>query len=90
MELVILVVFVCVWVLLAKQGWFRLAGKSADMLQNKLDRKIIEIEAEDDYTHSRNLGKIADKWANNNKVIANIDMVKEQRRQALARMTEAK
>lgn len=88
---VVLIIVVIGLVILAKQGWFRLMAKSADVLQNKLDRKIAEIEAEDEYTYMRNLGKTAEKWNNNSKSIANIDMVKAAREAALARMTtEAK
>ena len=85
-SIVLLVVFIIVLVILAKQGWIKLMGRGADVLTNKADRKIVEIEAEDEYVHMRNLGKTAQKWANNDKAIANKDMVNEARDLALKAM----
>ena len=84
--IVVLILVVIGLVILAKQGWLRLAGKGADLLTGKVDKKIIEIEKDDEYTHKRNLGKIAAKWTNNDKPIADVDMVNKARDLALAAM----
>ena len=85
-SLVYLIMFIIVLVIVAKQGWLSLGAKTADLAAGKLERKLIEVEEEDAYTHARNLGKTADKWANNSKSIASLKQVKEQRKLALARM----
>lgn len=87
-SLVLLILVIIGLIILAKQGWLGLMASGADVIKNKMDKKIVEIEAEDSYTHHKNLGKIAEKWNNNNKPLANLDMVKAARKAALARMTE--
>lgn len=87
MEAIVYLILVVIGlIILAKQGWLKLMGRGADVLQGKADRKILEIEEEDEYVHHRNLGKTAAKWANNDKPLANKDMVAEARKAALAAM----
>ena len=85
-SIVYLIIFIIVLVIIAKQGWLQLGAKSADVLQSKLERKIVEVEEADEYQHLRNLGKVADKWANNSKPIADRKMVKEAKAEALKSM----
>ena len=84
--IVYLVIFIIILVVVAKQGWLSLGAKSADVLQSKLEKKIIEVEEADEYQHLRNLGKTAEKWSNNNKPLADQKMVKEAKKAALAAM----
>ena len=90
MEAIIyLIIFIFVLIIIAKQGWLQLGGKSADVLTAKLERKIVEIEHQDEYTHMRNLGKIEEKWNNNSKPIADVNAIKAARAAALARRAES-
>ena len=90
MEAIIyLIIFIIVLIIIAKQGWLQLGGKSADVLTAKLERKIVEIEHQDEYTHMRNLGKIEEKWNNNSKPIADVNAIKAARAAALARRAES-
>lgn len=84
-SLVLLILVLIGLIIAAKQGWLTLMSKGADVMQSKLDKKIVEIEAEDEYTHAKNLGKVADKWNNNSKPLADRDMVKAARKAALAK-----
>ena len=87
MDSIVLLILVLIGLIIAaKQGWLTLMSNTADVMQSKLDKKIIEIEAEDSYNHAKNLGKIANKWNNNSKPLADAKMVKAARQAALDRM----
>ena len=84
-SIVLLVLVVIGLIILAKQGWLGLMSDTADVVKSKMNRKIVEIEAEDQYTHAKNLGKVASKWQSNDKPLADIKIVKDARSQALAK-----
>lgn len=90
MESIVLLILVVIGlIILAKQGWLSLMSDTADVVKSKMNRKIIEIEAEDQYTHAKNLGKVASKWQSNDKPLADLKIVKDARSQALAKFNIA-
>ena len=88
-SIVLLILVVIGLVILAKQGWLSLMSDTADVVKSKMNRKIVEIEAEDQYTHAKNLGKVASKWQSNDKPLADVKIVKDARAQALAKFNIA-
>jgi hypothetical protein len=86
MDSIVLLVLVLIGlIILAKQGWLGLMSDTADVVKNKMSKKIIEIEAEDQYQHAKNLGKTASKWDSNDRQLANKKMVDAARERALAK-----
>lgn len=86
MDSIVLLVLVLIGlIILAKQGWLGLMSDTADVVKNKMSKKIIEIEAEDQYQHAKNLGKVASKWDANDKPLASKKMVDSARDRALAK-----
>ena len=88
-SIVLLILVIIGLIILAKQGWLGLMSDSADVMKNKMSKKIIEIEAEDNYQHAKNLGKTASKWDANDKPLANKKMVDAARERALAKFNIA-
>ena len=88
-SIVLLILVIIGLIILAKQGWLSLMSDTADVVKSKMNRKIIEIEAEDQYTHAKNLGKVASKWQSNDKPLADQKIVKDARAQALAKFNIA-
>ena len=84
-SIVLLILVIIGLIILAKQGWLGLMSDTADVVKSKMNRKIVEIEAEDQYTHAKNLGKVASKWDANDKPLASKKMVDAARERALAK-----